>query len=365
VIVRILVTGAAGFIGSHVVDAFTAEGHAVTGFDVLPPSVPADEPGAGCAAAPSDKPASGSGDLIRADVRDAEAVAAALRGVDLVCHQASMVGLGTGFADAPQYVSRNDLGTAVLLAEMAAAGVRRLVLASSMVIYGEGRYECPLHGTRRPGPRLVADLAACRFEPRCPDCGAPLLTGLVSEDAPADPRNVYAATKLMQENLAASWARVTGGTVAALRYHNVYGPRMPVDTPYAGVAAIFRSALARGRAPQVFEDGGQLRDFVHVRDVAQANVAAAPWAAHPAVRTFRAFNVASGTPRSVGELATELSTALGGPQPKVTGEYRLGDVRHIVASNERLRTELGWRPRVSFVAGLAEFARLTTPARAT
>ena len=288
VVVRILVTGAAGFIGSHVVEAFTADGHAVTGLDVRAPSVSADEPGAGDAAAPTDQAAPGSDHIIpahvrhiRADVRDAEAVAAALRGVDLVCHQAAMVGLGTGFGDAAQYVSRNDLGSAVLLAEMAAAGVRRLVLASSMVIYGEGRYECPLHGISRPGPRLVADLDAGRYEPRCPDCGVPLLTGVVSEDAPADPRNVYGATKLMQEHLAASWARATGGAVAALRYHNVYGPRMPVDTPYAGVAAIFRSALSRGEVPRVFEDGAQLRDFVHVRDVAQANVVAARWVADP------------------------------------------------------------------------------------
>ena len=370
-VVRILVTGAAGFIGSHVVEAFTADGHAVTGLDVRAPSVSADEPGAADAAAPTDRAAPGSDHIIparmrhaRADVRDAEAVAAALRGVDLVCHQAAMVGLGTGFGDAPQYVSRNDLGTAVLLAEMAAAGVRRLVLASSMVIYGEGRYECPLHGIRRPGPRLVADLEVGRYEPRCPDCGVPLLTGVVSEDAPADPRNVYGATKLMQEHLAASWARATGGAVAALRYHNVYGPRMPVDTPYAGVAAIFRSALSRGEVPRVFEDGAQLRDFVHVRDVAQANAVAARWVADPVAGAFRAFNVGSGTPRTVGELAAELSRVVGGPQPKVTGEYRLGDVRHIVASSERLRSELCWCPRVSFADGLAEFSCLTTQERA-
>ncbi len=353
---RILVTGAAGFIGAHVAAAFAAEGHEVIGLDVLAPSVPAAEPGADDAAASCDQATSGSGDLIRADVRDADAVATALRGIDLVCHQAAMVGLGTGFADAPQYVSTNDLGTAVLLAEMTAAGVRRLVLASSMVIYGEGRYECPLHGIRRPAPRLAAELTAGQFEHRCPDCGVPLRTGLVGEDAPADPRNVYGATKLMQENLAASWARVTGGTVAALRYHNVYGPRMPVDTPYAGVAAIFRSALARGGAPQVFEDGGQLRDFVHVRDVAQANLTAARWVAGPGGGAFRAFNVGSGTPRTVGELAAELARVVGGPEPKVTGEYRLGDVRHIVASSKRLRTELAWRPRISFADGLAEFA---------
>jgi dTDP-L-rhamnose 4-epimerase len=362
---RILVTGAAGFIGSHVVEAFAADGNAVTGLDLVVPSVSAFEPGAGDAAAPSDQTAPGSATFVTADVRDAQAVAAALDGVDLVCHQAAMVGLGTGFADAPEYVSRNDLGTAVLLAQMAAAGVRRLVLASSMVIYGEGHYECPRHGPRRPRPRDEADLAAGRFEPGCPDCGAPMLTGLVTEDAPADPRNVYAATKLAQEHLAASWARVTGGSVAALRYHNVYGPRMPVDTPYAGVAAIFRSALAHGAPPRVFEDGGQLRDFVHVRDVARANAVAAGWAAGAAGRTFRAFNVGSGTPHTVGDIAAALSRALAGPGPVVTGEYRLGDVRHIVASSQRLRSELAWSPRVSFADGIAEFAGLTTLAQAT
>src|ERR1044072_2310976 len=143
-----------------------------------------------------------------------------------------------------------------------------------MVVYGEGRYTCARHGTVQPGPRAVADLDAGRFEPPCPVCGAALSPGLVGEDAPVDPRNVYATTKLTQEHLAASWARATGGSAVALRYHNVYGPGMPRDTPYAGVASFFRSALARGEAPRVFEDGGQRRDFVHVRDVAAANVAA-------------------------------------------------------------------------------------------
>ncbi len=242
---RVLVTGGAGFIGSTVVTALRERGHEPVVFDVR--TDPA------------------------ADVRSPGAVRAALDGVDAVCHQAAMVGLGTGFGDAPEYVSRNDLGTAVLLAATADAGVRRLVLAGSMVVYGEGRYVCAGHGVVRPGPRAEEDLAAGRFEPRCPVCGAALEPGLVGEDAPADPRNVYATTKLAQEHLAAAWARATGGSAVSLRYHNVYGPGMPRDTPYAGVASFFRSALARGEAPRVFEDGGQRRDFVHVRDVASAN----------------------------------------------------------------------------------------------
>ncbi|WKE67942.1 NAD(P)-dependent oxidoreductase [Streptomyces sp. WP-1] len=326
---RVLVTGGAGFIGSHVIEALRAHGHEPVVYDVR------TDPGA--------------------DVRDPAAVARALAGVDAVCHQAAMVGLGNGVADAPEYVSRNDLGTAVLLAAMAEAGVRRLVVAGSMVVYGEGRYTCPRHGVVRPGPRAVADLDAGRFEPRCPECGAELSPGLVGEDAPADPRNVYAATKLAQEHLAAAWARSTGGTAVSLRYHNVYGPRMPRDTPYAGVASFFRSALARGQAPRVFEDGGQRRDFVHVRDVAAANVAALEAESAPGALT--AYNTGSGEPRTVGELARALAEACGGPEPVVTGEYRLGDVRHITADSGRLRAALGWQPQVEFAEGMREFAR--------
>ncbi|WP_194905796.1 NAD-dependent epimerase/dehydratase family protein [Catenulispora rubra] len=347
---RVLVTGSAGFIGSHVVEALEAAGHEVVGLDLV------------------------NG----ADVRDAEDVRRALRGVDAVCHQAAKVGLDRTVGDAPDYVSHNDFGTSVLLAEMAEAGVQALAFASSMVVYGEGRYECAEHGCVRPGPRREEDLISGFFEPPCPICAEPLAPGLVAEDAPLDPRNIYAASKLMTEHLAASWARLSDGVRAvALRYHNVYGPRLPRDTPYAGVAALFRSALMRGEAPAVFEDGGQRRDFVHVRDIATANVAALEWAAGAARAAgaadaadtdgaaratgcgpgeLRAYNVGSGTPRTVGEMAAELARAMDGPPPVVTGGYRLGDVRHITASSARIRDELGWRPRVEFADGMAEFA---------
>ncbi|MCB5170365.1 NAD-dependent epimerase/dehydratase family protein [Streptomyces bambusae] len=342
---RVLVTGGAGFIGSHVVAALAAERHEPVVLDALLPAAHAVEP------EPPDA------EFIRGDVRDPGTVRAALRGVDAVCHQAAMVGLGKDFADAPAYVSCNDLGTAVLLAGMAEAGVRTLVQAGSMVVYGEGRYVCSGHGVVRPGPRAVEDLQAGRFEPRCPVCAAELVPGLVGEDAPADPRNVYATTKLAQEHLAAAWARSVGGVAVSLRYHNVYGPGMPRDTPYAGVASFFRSALARGEAPRVFEDGGQRRDFVHVRDVAGANAAAlAGLAGHPP-GGHTAYNVGSGEPHTVGEMAVELAAAHGGPAPVVTGEFRLGDVRHITADSSRLRRDLGWRPQVGFAAGMAEFAR--------
>jgi dTDP-L-rhamnose 4-epimerase len=336
---RVLVTGGAGFIGSHIVSALLEDGHRPVVLDTArPPEGP---------------------EAVTGDVRDGHVVDAALRGVDAVCHQAAMVGLGKGFADAAAYVSSNDLGTAVLLERMAEAGVRSLVLAGSMVVYGEGRYECARHGVVRPGPRSPSDLDAGRFEPTCPQCGAALRPGLVGEDAPADPRNVYATTKLAQEHLAAAWARATGGRAVSLRYHNVYGEGMPRDTPYAGVASFFRSALERGEAPQVYEDGEQRRDFVEVTDVAAANLAAlgqATAAGGLPEGTLRAYNCGSGEPHTIGEMARALADAHGGPAPQVTGEYRLGDVRHITASSERLRRETGWTARVGFADGMKRFA---------
>ena len=346
--VQILVTGGAGFIGGAVVTALLEAGHEVRVLDALLPAVHAG----GWPAALDPR-----AERVQADVRALPDDA--LDGIDAVCHQAAMVGLGVDLQDLADYVGHNDLGTAVVLAAMDRAGIGRLVLASSMVVYGEGRYSCAEHGVVRPGPRETRSLDAGDFEPPCPVCGAPLTPGTVPEDAPLDPRNVYAATKTTQEHLAASWARGTGGTAVALRYHNVYGPHMPKDTPYAGVASLFRSALQRGEAPRVYEDGDQRRDFVHVRDVAHANLLALE--AEPAEGALTAYNVASGVPHTVGDLARELAHACDGPAPVVTGQYRLGDVRHVVASADRARDELGFTAATSFEDGVREFA--TAPLR--
>ncbi|MBB5873018.1 dTDP-L-rhamnose 4-epimerase [Allocatelliglobosispora scoriae] len=341
---RILVTGGLGFIGSHVTEALVADGHDVAILDSVHPYAHREQP-----------PTPDGAVLRLGDIRDPDILDELLPGVDAVVHQAAMVGMGVDMADLPEYVGCNDLGTAVLLAAMTRHRVGSLVLASSMVVYGEGAYACPVDGPLAPAPRDTADLAAGRFEPRCPRCGEFLVPGLVDEDARLDPRSVYAATKLAQEHLASAWAHAVGGAAVALRYHNVYGPRMPRDTPYSGVAAIFRSALERGDAPQVFEDGGQRRDFVHVRDVAAANVAALA-AATGSMTGLRAYNVASGHVTTVGEMAGSLAEVMAGPPPIVTGRFRAGDVRHVVASPARARHELGFAARIDFRAGLTEFA---------
>lgn len=324
---RVLVTGGFGFIGSHIVDQLVADGHVPVVLDSL-------------VAHGGEVPAWAHDDVDRliGDVRDPEAWSRAAAGVDAVCHQAARVGLGVDFADVRAYVDDNDVGTAAGLWALHQAQFQgRLVLASSMVVYGEGRYRCAEHGEQPPGLRSRADLDAGRYDPPCPVCAAPLHWAPVTEAAPVDPRNTYAATKLQQEHLCRVFGRECGVPVTALRYHNVYGPRCPIDTPYAGVASIFRSAVARGAAPTVLEDGGQTRDFVHVVDVARANVLALTTGApHDGP-----LNIASGTPRTVLDLA-EAVCAGTGLVPDVVGGGRLGDVRHIVASPHLAEERLGF-----------------------
>jgi dTDP-L-rhamnose 4-epimerase len=346
--VKVLLTGAAGFIGTAVGELLDADGHEVVRVDLmLPQAHGATEPPPG---------------THRLDVRDAASWVDLLRGVDVVCHQAAVVGAGVTVSDLPHYAGHNDLGTAALLAAMHEAGVDRLVLASSMVVYGEGRYLCSEHGAQVPPPREVAALEGGDFENHCPRCGRALEWALVDEGARLDPRSSYAVSKVAQEHYTSAWVRQADARAVALRYHNVYGPGMPRDTPYSGVAALFRSSLERGERPQVFEDGGQVRDFVHVGDVARAVLAALRAVVDGETPAYAAYNVASGHPVRILDVARLV--AHGGKRavaPEVTGGYRLGDVRHVVASPARATAELGFTADVLPERGLPAFA--TAPLR--
>jgi dTDP-L-rhamnose 4-epimerase len=335
--VVILVTGGAGFVGAHLVTQLCNAGHEVRVVDRLHRGAHGR--------IPDDLDA--RAEWCWADLADPEVAARAVAGVDAVSHQAAMVGLGD-----------NDVATATMLAALHDRDFRGpLVLASSMVVYGEGAYRCGRHGAVVPGSRTRQDLDAQRWEPSCPECGRELEPVAVLETAPPDPRNVYAATKLHQEHLCGAYAREHDARLVVLRYHNVYGPGMPRDTPYAGVASIFRSALEAGRAPQVFEDGGQIRDFVHVTDVARANVLALAADARPGT-----YNVASGQPHTVFDMADAIAAAHpGAPRPQVVPRFRLGDVRHVFGSAAAARDGIGFSARVRFSDGMRAFA--TAPLR--
>jgi dTDP-L-rhamnose 4-epimerase len=348
---RALVTGAAGFIGGAVAHALAAAGHEVVGVDAM-----IEQAHGPRACPPSDA-------MAVVDLRDPAQYGGLLDGVDVVVHQAAMVGAEATASDLPLFASHNDLATAQLLAAMAQHDLSRLVLASSMVVYGDGCYACPDDGPQPATVRRLRDLDAGRFDVACPVCSRAMRWTTVDENAPLDPRSGYAAGKAAQEHYTRAWCRLTGAAAVALRYHNVYGPGMPRDTPYSGVAAVFRSAIESGAPPRVFEDGGQTRDFVHVDDVARANVLAVERVGSLVEGAFEPFNVCSGRPVTIADVASSLARGAGAEElrPVVTGEYRPGDVRHIVASPDRASRVLGFAATVDPADGLAALA--TAPLR--
>ncbi|WP_405179674.1 NAD-dependent epimerase/dehydratase family protein [Nocardia sp. NBC_01377] len=343
---KVLVTGAAGFLGSHVRRALAAADHEVVAIDVMHPAVHGKD------AAPPEG-------VSRVDIRDAAAVETLARGVEVVCHLAAVTGM-TGAPETgglvesglnpAEFAAHNDLGTAVLLAAMSRAGVKRLVLASSVDVYGEGRYRMVHGGSFSPGVRLRADLDRGMFDHRAPRTGEVLTWDPVGEDAPSRPRGFCAASKAAQENYALSWGFATGNAVTVLRYHQIYGPGA-----HFGVPALFRDGLSAGRAPRVFEDGGQVRDFLHVDDAAAATVAAV----ERALPGFVPLNIASGHPVTLYQVASTMSRACGGQAPVVTGQYRLADIRHFVGDPERAKRAIDFTANIAPVPGLAEFATST------
>jgi dTDP-L-rhamnose 4-epimerase len=343
---RILVTGGAGFIGAHLVDALLAAGEEVRVLDSLDPlahagGVPAH--------------LNPEAELVVGDLCDRQTVDRALDGVDRVFHLGGVVGNGESMVNIRRAVDANSSGTATLLeaALERRDSIRRLVAASSMVVYGEGSYRCAEHGLRSPPPRPAEQLRRRDWEPRCDSCGAALEPVATHESAPLRPASVYAITKRDQEELVLVLGRAYGLETVALRYLNVYGPRQALSNPYTGVAAIFAARLLNGRPPLVFEDGRQIRDLIHVSDVVRATRLAMEAEDAPG----NAVNVATGVRVRVAELAARLAEALGIElDAEITGEARAGDIRHCFADVGRARELLGFEARLSLADGLPELA---------
>lgn len=340
---KILVTGGAGFIGSHLVDALLAAGRPVRVFDNLDPQVHRGR-----------RPdyLNPEAEFVSGDVRDRAAFTAALAGCEAVFHLAAAVGVGQSQYQVRHYTDVNIGGTAVLFDILANEKNRvgKVVTAGSMSSYGEGLYRCRQCGPVKPPLRPDPQLAAGAWEPCCPGCAGSLAPLPTPETTPQDANSVYALTKKVQEEMTLLYGRTWRLPVAVTRFFNVYGTRQSLSNPYTGVAAIFLSRLKNDRAPVVYEDGGQTRDFVAVSDVCRALIAALD---SPAA-DGRVFNIGSGVPLAISEVAAMLARALDRRiAPEITGSFRRGDVRHCYADIGAAAAHLGWRPAVTFAQGLA------------
>jgi len=341
---RILVTGGAGFIGSHLADALVERGHQVRVLDKLVSQVHGDAP---------PRYVNPAVEFIRGDVADYDTAADAIRDIDVVYHQAAEVGVGQSMYEMRRYTNANTFGTAVLLEAIVAAPkrIQRFIVASSMSIYGEGAYRCPQCGEVHPQLRPASQLAERCWEMTCPNCGSDSRPVPTRESKPLFPTSVYAITKQDQEQFALVVGRAYGIPTVALRYFNVYGRRQSLSNPYTGVCAIFSSRLLNDQAPVIFEDGEQTRDFVHVSDIVRANLLAM----ESDRAAFQAINIGTGTPTSVREIAERLAKGLGKHlSPRIVGRYREGDIRHCVAGISRARDLLDYEPRVALDTGLPD-----------
>jgi dTDP-L-rhamnose 4-epimerase len=343
---HILITGGAGFIGSHLADALLARGHRVRALDNLSPQVHGSDPV---------RPdyLNEQVELVQADVRDPDAVGRALKGVDVVYHLAAAVGVGQSMYEIAQYTAVNNLGTAVLLEALVARPVARLIVASSMSLYGEGLYRS-LDGTIAIGEeRDLEQLRSGHWEVRNAQ-GETLIPIPTPETKLPSLASVYALSKFDQERMCLMVGRAYRIPTTALRFFNVYGTRQALSNPYTGVLAIFASRLLNDKRPSVFEDGLQRRDFVSVHDVARACCLALE---RPAA-AGGVFNVGSGQSYSIAEIAERIARVLGKEylQPELTGKYRVGDIRHCFADITRARSTLGYEPQVRLEDGLEELA---------
>jgi dTDP-L-rhamnose 4-epimerase len=345
---RVLITGGAGFVGSHLADALTAAGHDVVLFDNLEPQVHGEGTARPAYLDPAHR-------LVCGDIRDAQALAPLLREADVVFHLAAMVGVGQSMYQVRRYTDVNAMGMATLLEALASERgtlpVRKLLVASSMSLYGEGAYACAACGRVSPRLRSIEQLNAGQWEMRCPKCGAELRPLPTDEDKPLNPTSIYAITKRDHEEMALAFGHAYELPAVALRFFNIYGSRQALSNPYTGVAAIFSARMLAGQAPMIYEDGGQQRDFVHVSDVVQACALAMT---NPAA-DYQVLNVGTGRPTSVLQVAEHLARELGWAGGfEVVQKFRAGDIRHCFADITRIRESIGYAPRVRFEDGVRE-----------
>jgi dTDP-L-rhamnose 4-epimerase len=344
---NILITGGAGFVGSHLTDALLAAGHHVRIFDNLTGQVHLHGVPEYLAA---------DAEFVQGDIRDSAAVRRALAGIDVVFHLAAAVGVGQSMYEIERYMGSNTQGTAVLLQQLLDRKnrVEKLVLASSMSIYGEGKYLCAQCGSVAPQLRTADQLRIRHWEPNCPGCGDTLTPIPTDESKPLQCSSIYALSKKDQEEMCLLFGRTYGLPTVALRYFNIYGTRQALSNPYTGVAAIFASRFINGNRPLIFEDGAQLRDFVSVEDVVRANLLAMQVSQADGM----AVNIGSGEPISIREVAAELARAMDSEiVAELTQKSRAGDVRHCFADISAARKFLGYVPQVRFANGVKDLVQ--------
>src|SRR5947209_3067787 len=351
---KVLITGGAGFVGSHLADALIAFGDDLRVFDNLSPQVH------GNGVPPY---LANDAELVVGDMRDSDAVRRAIEGIDVIFHLAAAVGVGQSMYQIYDYMWANTQGTAVLLQALLdrKSRVEKMVVASSMSIYGEGQYLCANCGDVAPAPRDSGQLLSKRWEVLCPKCGTDLIPLPTRETKPLQCTSVYALSKKDQEEICLLYGRTYGLPVVALRYFNIYGPRQALSNPYTGVAAIFASRLLNNKPPVIFEDGDQMRDFVSVHDVVRANLLAL----NTDKANGRALNIGSGSPITIREVASALALNLGRLiEPEISAQYRAGDIRHCYGDITAAREALGYKPQHSFQQGIAEFVEWLRPQQA-